>query len=333
MRSEGRSPGPPQEVGLAAFSPDGKQLALARVRSDFQETELTVRDLVSGKDMRRWKAPVYLAISASPDGRTFAGFEVSNPVSGRFTLRLWDAATGAERQLPLPTRTRTFREDLLLARQTNAGPGNSDGTIYLWDMAGEQVRRQLEGHQSPVNCLTFSPEGKTLASGCVDTTALLWDVLPPGDGKQPSPARLRELWDVLAGDDAAKAFDAVATLVAFAEASVPFLKEQLQAVAKRPPAQTVTARHDEQLRTVRAVEVLEYAASPAARALLETLAAGRARRRSDARGEDDFGPIEIPPLKPIYLSPGSHYFGRCVDRETALWPMHRWPRSASTSAC
>ena len=51
------------------------------------------------------------------------------------TVQLWDAATGEERQLPLPTRARTFSgtfspDGRMLAL------GTSDGATYLWEMAG-----------------------------------------------------------------------------------------------------------------------------------------------------------------------------------------------------
>ena len=36
--------------------------------------------------------------------------------------------------------------------------------------------RTLTGHQSPVNSVSFSPDGKTIASGSYDKSIKLWNV-------------------------------------------------------------------------------------------------------------------------------------------------------------
>ena len=47
--------------------------------------------------------------------------------------------------------------------QTLATAGK-DGSIRLWDMAADTLRRSLQGHTNPVYRLAFSPDGRTLAS-------------------------------------------------------------------------------------------------------------------------------------------------------------------------
>ena len=37
------------------------------------------------------------------------------------------------------------------------------------------MRHTLEGHRAEVDSVTFSPDGKTVASGCKDTSIKLWD--------------------------------------------------------------------------------------------------------------------------------------------------------------
>ena len=60
--------------------------------------------------------------------------------------------------------------------KTLASGGSDDTTVRLWDAAGGQVIRILQGHQKDFNSVAWSEDRKTLASGSDDTTVPLWDV-------------------------------------------------------------------------------------------------------------------------------------------------------------
>ena len=55
-----------------------------------------------------------------------------------------------------------------------SGPGV--GAIRLYDFVTGEVKQLLEGHDNTVVALAFSPDGRRLASGSSDDSAIIWDV-------------------------------------------------------------------------------------------------------------------------------------------------------------
>jgi eukaryotic-like serine/threonine-protein kinase len=60
-------------------------------------------------------------------------------------------------------------------------PEQQDTPITIWDLVSGKVVRTLTGHQGTVFCLTFSADGKRLASASLDGTARNWDLSGSGD--------------------------------------------------------------------------------------------------------------------------------------------------------
>jgi WD40 repeat protein len=193
------------------------------------------------------KDRISFAAALSPDGRTLAlasaeWAQETNAKKGSYPpgyaprvlkvrdITLWETAAGKKRgTFPSPgdrVHALTFSPDSRLL--TIAG---EDRAVHLWDIVKGEWLRHLQGHLGEVGTLAFSRDGRRLASGSQDTTALIWDVsglakkLPPH--KPLTRKELDELWSILAGADAVKAYRAILTLEAAPDQAVSLLAERL----------------------------------------------------------------------------------------------------------
>jgi WD40 repeat protein len=125
------------------------------------------------------------------------------------------------------------------------GPAKPE-TLRLWELASGRVRREFPLDQASF-AIAFSPDGRTLATGCFDTSIVLWDLSSfPGEGKAGTGVlttnKLEALWSDLSGPDAQKSYRASWALTLAPAQAVPFLKKHLRPVPRKPDQTPIITR-------------------------------------------------------------------------------------------
>jgi WD40 repeat protein len=292
----------PDSLGALQFAPDGRVLAALLNGEKVHLWNLTThRDLPTIEVPKHHSAPV---LAFSSDGKSLAVVGDDN------VPRLYETATGRLRRGDGPYKAPPEsamaklmdRSILGFAIGTvalspdgrllaHAQPGWKDGTIGVRDVASWEELGQVMGHQGDITALSFSSDGKTLASGSRDTTVLLWDMTryPAGAKGQAANVDAPARWGDLLSDDAAKAFDAVCALVAAPDKALPFLKDRVRPAAQSDAAaiQHLIANLDDEQFSVRTKASDELArfgetAVPFLRKALEATPSPEARRRLEA---------------------------------------------------
>jgi hypothetical protein len=122
-----------------------------------------LRDWTADRLLREWRNPCPMwRVALSPDGKTAATAGLD-----RF-VRLWDAATGQPKGLPLPHQMEGIRDLKFSPDGRTLLSCSYDQTVRLWDVATGKPLGPPLLHPHMVKLVAISPDGRRLATGCDD---------------------------------------------------------------------------------------------------------------------------------------------------------------------
>ena len=175
-------------VNIVSFSPDGKTIVSAddNLSGTDKKVNIYLWDVMTGERRHTLIGHTYrvIKVSFSPDGKTLTSVSL-----GDDTIRVWDVTTGELHHTnPLigykgrwiaGDKNTSFSPDGKMFACVSGDPEWKDwtNTIYLWDVMTGELRQELTGHTDDVPSISFSPDGKTLASASDDSTICLWDAM------------------------------------------------------------------------------------------------------------------------------------------------------------
>ncbi|MCX5637545.1 MAG: protein kinase [Planctomycetota bacterium] len=157
---------------MAAFSPDGKKIALGFY------FWVKIREMATGHEIMTLYGHngTVTSLLFSPDGKRIVSGSADS------TIKVWDAETGLEvmtlRGHQGPVSSIAFSPD-----GKRIVSGGSDGTVKVWDVETGAELTTLRGHESDVTSISFSPDGKRIVSESEDGTINLYDSASPPEEK------------------------------------------------------------------------------------------------------------------------------------------------------
>ena len=163
-------------ISSISFSPDGKTLA-----GGGSDKIVYLWDFRTGKRQQSFlgHSGNIFNVSFSYNGKTLAS-------AGIFETNLWDTTTGIHKKTKdmFDTYRLTQIGSTIWLNNDEIIQAYPNGTmVLLLDLTTKKAKMGLGGHKRSVKSISFSPDGKIMASGSYDTTIRLWS-LPEGRYKK-----------------------------------------------------------------------------------------------------------------------------------------------------
>jgi RNA polymerase sigma factor (sigma-70 family) len=250
--------GHPDACQKLLFSHDGKRLiAGAGTHNDYRSETVWVWDVATARVVHKLatnSAPGHMLLTA--DDRVLITGGLWNDAA----VRVWDMQTGrrlaelADPSLPATSETNGVGSQLAIAGLALSADerflavislrGNTSA-LTVWETASwKPVRAFPPDHgRNDTRSMLFARDDRSLFVANSDSTILEWDITGRRSdgrwhGQAPTPQELETCWKALADKDAARAYDAVWTLIDSPERAVALLRKHLSA-ALPPDAQRV----------------------------------------------------------------------------------------------
>jgi WD40 repeat protein len=188
-----------------AFSADGQRLAVgSTLQNGVDADTLKIWDLATGQVSHKPDAflPGVLGLAFSPDGKWLAAATGNYSGAPNGEVRVWDAMSDQRVYSlrghsgcvwcvafsPDGKRLASGSGDFLTADRKAAPASRRPAEVKIWDMQTGQELCTLRGHKWGVLGVSFSPDGRRLASASEDADGVtIWDGTPLASA--PEPAR------------------------------------------------------------------------------------------------------------------------------------------------
>jgi len=283
------------EVTSLAFSPDGKSLL-----SGVYDGKLRLWETATAKQRHVYEGHQISvhSVAITPDGRTFASASGSSFDHHDNSVRLWDAATGKELQR-FTAHQNMVASIAFSADGRTLASGSLDGTTLIWDVrpfASTPAARPRKLSEKELASLWAGLAGddaakayatmQLLIAAAPDTITLLESKLQPAAAV--AGERIDRWINDLDSDQFAVRSKASHELAELAGQAEPALRKRLRSQLSVELRRRIEGLLDkleqppsgDEIRALRAIEVLEHIGTTEAQRLLRSLARGAAGANS-----------------------------------------------------